>query len=95
MDFFVFITCLIDNLLGESLIWLKYAFMIYEVLMNMLALHFDNNEVSFTPYQHIALQTYAVLHKFCFKNLKFNTHQATSIANFFCKTTAFSAYALR
>ena len=37
MDFFVFITCLIDNLLGESLIWLKYAFMIYEVLMNMLA----------------------------------------------------------
>lgn len=95
MDFFVFITCLIDNLLGESLIWLKYAFMIYEVLMNMLALHFDNNEVSLTPYQHITLQTYAVLHKFCFKNLKFNTHQATSIANFFCKITAFSAYALR
>lgn len=87
MDFFVFITCLIDNLLGESLIWLKYAFMIYEVLMNMLALHFDN--------KHITLQTYAVLNKFCFKNLKFNTHQATSIANFFCKITAFSAYALR
>lgn len=69
--------------------------MIYEVLMNMLALHFDNNEVSLTSYQHITLQTYAVLHKFCFKNLKFNTHQATSIANFFCKITAFSAYALR
>lgn len=27
--------------------------MIYEVLMNMLALHFDNNEVSFTPYQQL------------------------------------------
>lgn len=69
--------------------------MIYEVLVNMLALHFDNNELSLTPYQHITLQTYAVLNKFCFKNLKFNTHQATSIANFFCKITAFSAYALR
>lgn len=69
--------------------------MIYDVFVNMLALHFDNNELSLTPYQHITLQTYAVLNKFCFKNLKFNTHQATSIANFFCKITAFSAYALR